>query len=80
MTIKERASAIVSKTLPLSARVQKGLEALEWRRLHEKPIGEIALTVLDEETVKLPLVKRKALANKKVFSEMHIDIKDYELL
>ncbi len=71
---------IVSKTLPLSTRVQKGLKAVEESRLHKRETWGEGLTVLDEETVKLPLVKRKALANKKVFSEMPIDIKDYELL
>ena len=71
---------IVSKTLPLSARVQKGLKVIEESRLRKKSLWGEGLTVLDEETVKLPLVKRKALAIKKVLSEMPIDIKDYELL
>ncbi len=71
---------IVSKSIPLSERVQKGLKVIEDSRLHKKPVWGEGLTVLDEETVKLPLVKRKALAIKKVFSEMPIHIKDYELL
>lgn len=71
---------IVSKTLPLSARVQKGLKAVEDSRLHKRETWGEGLTILDEETMKLPLVKRKALANKKIFSEMPIDIKGYELL
>ena len=71
---------IVNKTLPLSARVQKGLKVIEESRLHKKSLWGEGLTVLDEEIVKLPLVKRKALAIKKVLSEMPIDIKDYELI
>ena len=71
---------IISKTLPLTVRVQKGLEEVEESRLHEKKRWGEGLTVLDEETVKLPLVKRKALAVKKVLSEMPVDIKDYELI
>ena len=71
---------IVSKTLPLSARVQKGLQTVEESRLHKKSVWGEGLTVLDEETVKLPLVIRKALAIKKVLSEMPVGIKDYELL
>lgn len=71
---------IVSKTLPLSTRVQRGLKVVEESRLHKKPFWGEGLTVLDEETVKLPLVKRKALAIKKVLSEMPVNIKDYELL
>ena len=57
---------IVSKSIPLSERVQKGLKVIEDSRLHKKPVWGEGLTVLDEETVKLPLVKRKALAIKKV--------------
>jgi len=71
---------IVSKTLPLTTRVQKGLKVVEESRLHKKETWGEGLTVLDEETVKLPLVKRKALAIKKVLSEMPAGIKDYELL
>lgn len=71
---------IVSKTLPLTARVQRRLKIVEESRLHKKPFWGEGLTVLDEESVKLPLVKRKALAIKKVLSEMPVNIKDYELL
>ena len=59
---------IVSKTLPYTARVQKGLELVQEGRFQEKPIWGKGLTVLDEETAKLPLVKRKDLAIKKVLS------------
>ena len=70
----------ISKSLPLSARVKKGLEVIKESRLHQKPVWGEGLTVLNDETVKLPLVVRKALAIKKVFSEMPIDIKEHELL
>lgn len=80
MQIKKRAVAIVSKTLPLTTRVQKGLALIKESRYHKKTRWGEGLTVLDEETVKLPLVKRKALAIKKILSEMPIDIKDYELI
>ena len=71
---------IISKTVPLSARVQKGLALIKESRYQKKARWGEGLTVLDEETVKLPLVKRKALAIKKILSEMPIDIKDYELI
>jgi len=80
MQIKKRAVTIVSKTLPLTTRVQKGLALIKESRYHKKARWGEGLTVLDEETVKLPLVKRKALAIKKILSEMPIDIKDYELI
>ena len=71
---------IVSKTLPLSTRVLKGLKVIEESRLKKKPLWGEGLTVLNKETTKLPLVKRKALAIRKLLSEMPVDIKDYELL
>ncbi len=73
-------SEIVSGALPLSARVQKALKLIEEGRFQKKPLFTEGLTVLDEETVKLPLVKRKALAIKKVLSEMPIEIREHELL
>jgi len=71
---------IVSRTLPLTTRVQKGLALIKESRYHKKTRWGEGLTVLDEETVKLPLVKRKALAIKKILSEMRVDIKDHELI
>ena len=71
---------IVSKTLPISACVQNGLNLLKESRYQKKPVWGEGLTVLDEETIKLPLVKRKALAIKKVLSEMPVEIREYELL
>lgn len=67
-------------SLPLSERVIRGLEVIEESRLRKKPAWGEGMSVLDEETVKLPLVKRKALAIKKIFSEMPMQIKSYELL
>ena len=80
MQIKTRAVIIVSKILPLTTRVQKGLALIKESRYQKKPFWGEGLTVLDEETIKLPLVKRKALAVKKVLSEMPVDIKDHELI
>ncbi len=80
MQIKKKAVTIVSKTLPLTTRVQKGLALIKESRYQKKAHWGEGLTVLNEETVKLPLVKRKALAIKKILSEMPIDIKDYELI
>lgn len=71
---------IVSKTLPLTARAQKGLELIEKGRFQKKPSWGEGLTVLDEETAKLPLVKRKALSIKKVLSEIPVEIKEHELV
>lgn len=71
---------IVTKTLPLTARVQKGLELIEEGRFRKKPAWGEGLTVLNEETVRLPLVKRKALAIKKILSEIPAEIKDHELV
>jgi len=71
---------IVSKILPLSSKVRKGLELIEEGRFRKKPNWGEGLTILDEHTAKLPLVIRKALAIKKCLSEIHVDIKDYELI
>lgn len=71
----------VNSTLPLTARVQKGLKLVEKGRLQRTPSwGGEDLTVLDEETIKLPLVKRKALAIRKVLTEMPVEVKENELL
>ena len=65
---------IVSKDLELSPRVQRGLKLAQEGRFQKKQLWEGGLfsTVLDEETARLPLVKRKALAIKKVLSEMPV--------
>jgi formate C-acetyltransferase len=60
--------------------IQKGLERIEERRFQSEAIWTEKLTVLDEETVKLPLIKRKALAIKKLLSEMPIEIMKHELI
>jgi formate C-acetyltransferase len=49
-------------------------------RFHKKKIWSEGLTVLNESTRKLPLVIRKALAIKKMLSEIPVVIKDFELL
>ena len=71
---------LISTTLPLSDRVIQGLGTIEKNRLQEKPDWGKDLTVVDKETAKLPLVKRKALAIQKTFSEMPIEIRKYELI
>ena len=71
---------IVSNTLELTPRVQKGLDLIQQGRFQEKEVWNVPLTVLNEETKKLVLVKRKALAIRKVLSEMPVRIEPYELL
>lgn len=71
---------IVSKTVPLSARVQKKLKLITEGRYQKQTAWGKGLTVLDEETVKLPLIKRKALAIKKVLSEMPVEVEKNEPL
>jgi formate C-acetyltransferase len=71
---------IVSKTLPLSAKVQKGLELIEEGRFRKKPAWGEGLTILNDVTAKLPIVKRKALAIQKILSEIPVQIKEHELV
>ncbi len=71
---------VVSKSIPLTGRVQKGCEDIETIRFSKQPLWKEKLTVLTDETAKLPLVKRKALAMGKQLSEMPVKIKDYELI
>ncbi len=71
---------MIREDLPLTDRVREGLTAVEESRLRKKPFWGEGLSVVDEETTKLPLVIRKGLAIKKVLSEMPVDIKRYELL
>lgn len=79
---------IVSKAIPVTDRVQQGIKPARengytsderlLERLKERlPEG---LTVVNEESVKLHLVKRKALAEVKVLSEMPVQIRAHELL
>ena len=70
----------VGKSMPLTARVQKGCEDIEAIRSSKQPLWRERLTVLTDETVKLPLVKRKGLAISKQLAEMPVRIKDYELI
>ena len=63
---------VVGKSIPLSERVQKGHEEIQAGRFRKKPLWNAKLTVLNEETLKLPLVKRKALAISKQMAERTI--------
>ena len=80
MKVENRSNEVISKTLPLSARAQKGLEITAEGRFRRKEVWGEGLTVLDGKTAKLPLVERKALAIKKVLCEMPVLIKEHELL
>ncbi len=71
---------LIDKSLPLSERVRKGLQVIEESRLHKKPVWSEGLAVIDEETVRLPLIIRKALAIEKLFALVPVGVKDYELL
>ena len=71
---------IVSRALELTPRVQNGLDWTQQGRFRERELWNVPLSVLDEETRKLTLVKRKALAVNKVLSEMPIRIESYELI
>ncbi|MEE8400463.1 MAG: pyruvate formate lyase family protein, partial [Desulfobacterales bacterium] len=71
---------VVTKSIPLTDRVQRGCEDIEAIRFSKQPLWRKHLTVLSDETVSLPLVKRKALAIDKQLSEMPAKIKDYELI
>ena len=53
---------IITNEWPLSLRVQRGLQLAEEGRFHKKPSWDRGLTILNEDTKKLPLIKRKALA------------------
>lgn len=71
---------VVSKAMPISERVQKGYKEIQEGRFRKKPLWDAKLTVLNEETDKLPLVKRKALAIKKQLAEMPIQLGETELV
>ncbi len=71
---------IVSSALELTPRVQNGLDSIERGRFQEKELWNVPLSVLDDETRKQTLVKRKALAISKVLSAMPIRIETYELI
>ena len=71
---------IVDSRLPLSPRVQEGLRFVEAGRRSAKARWGANLSVLNESTSNLPLIKRKALAIKKVLSEMPLSIRSHEVL
>lgn len=74
------AERVVTKTIALSDRVQTGHEDIDGIRYTKQPMWREHLSVLNEETVKLPLVKRKALAIALQLAEMPVKIKGYELI
>ena len=71
---------IVSNTLELTPRIQKGLKLKHEGRFQEREFWGEGLTVLNEVTIKLPLVIRKALGIEKVLKEMPVKIEDHELI
>lgn len=71
---------IVSAALELTPRVKTGLDWVHRGRFEEKEMWTVPLSVLNEETRKLPLVKRKALAIRKVLTEMPVRIEAHELI
>ena len=66
----------------LSDRVRNKLNLVMAERYQEdqRPVWGEGLTVLNEDTVKLPIVKRKALAIRKIFSEIPVEIREHELI
>jgi formate C-acetyltransferase len=70
----------VADKQPLSPRVREGLRLVEAGRLSKKEKWGKDLSVLDGSASCLPLIKRKALAIKKVLSEMPVSIRRHELL
>lgn len=71
---------IVSNTLELTPRIQKGLKLKHEGRFQKREFWGEGLTVLNEVTIKLPLIKRKALGIEKVLKEMPVKIEDHELI
>ncbi len=71
---------LVSNTLELTPRVRRGLDWIQQGRFREKEVWKVPASVLDDETRKLSLVKRKALAIRTVLCEMPIRIEPYELI
>jgi pyruvate-formate lyase len=71
---------IITQNIKLSSRVQKGLrEKIDGRFNARDPWVE-ELSVLTEETLKLPLIIRKSLAIGEVLNHMPIKIEDHELI
>ncbi|MBW1995562.1 MAG: pyruvate formate lyase family protein, partial [Deltaproteobacteria bacterium] len=72
--------AIVCKELPVSPRVAAGLNLVQQGRYIKKKSWGQGMSILEANTVYLPLVKRKALAIKTALSKMPIAIEQHELL
>jgi len=70
----------VSNTPEITPRVQMGLDRIQRGRHQEKEVWNVPLTVLNQETKGMALVKRKALAIRKVLTEMPVRIEPYELI
>jgi len=71
---------IIRQNLELTPRIQKGLAIKNEDRFLERNLWLEELTVLNQDTIDLPLVGRKALAIAKVLNEMPVKIEDYELI
>jgi len=71
---------IIDKNLELTPRIQKGLKLKNDERFNKRALWLEELTVLDDETIKLPLIIRKALAISKVLNHMPVKIEDHELI
>jgi choline trimethylamine-lyase len=71
---------IVSQQLKKSPRIEKGLESIHQGRFEKKQLWQDDLSVLDEKTVKLPLVLRKALAIKMLLAGMPVGMSTGELI
>lgn len=71
---------VASDKVYVTPRVQEGLELIRERRFQREAPWAEKLTVVDEATVKFPLVKRKALANNKILSEVPLEIRKHELI
>ena len=75
-----RTEEAISRSIPLTNRVKAGQEDIVAIRFRKQTLWKERLTVLDAETVKLPLVVRKALAIGKQLAEMPVKIKRHELI
>jgi len=72
--------ALDSRLRLLTGRVKRLQERVRRERFVKKKVWGESLSILNEETRKEPLIVRKALAFKKVLSEMPIEIKPDELI
>ena len=71
---------IIDPGLGLSERVARGLKEVQDGRYRKLPAWGDGLSVLNEETAKLPLVRRKALAESFVLSGMPVGVSEHEII